>query len=66
MSISALTGKSARGAALHGLLLGLVLQALLIGSIEIARQPVRTDAASLPGRSSAEADGIGTLAQAQP
>ena len=66
MSISQLTGKSARGAALRGLLLGLVLQALLVGAIEIAGQPVRNDVASVFGPSPAEAGGVGTLAQARP
>lgn len=64
MSISALTGNSARGAALRGLLLGLVLQALLVGAIEISEQPVRNDVASSLGPSAAEAGGIGTLAEA--
>jgi hypothetical protein len=38
---------SARRAALHGLLLGLVLQALLVGAIEIAGAPIRPEAAAL-------------------
>lgn len=66
MSISALAGKSARGAALRGLLLGLVLQALLIGAIEITGQPVRADAAGLLGPSASESGAIRTLAQAYP
>ena len=67
MSISLLTGKTARGAALRGLLLGLMFQALLVGAIEIVWQPVlRNDVASLFGPSPAEAGGVGTLAQARP
>jgi len=66
MSISQLTGKSTRGAVLRGLLLGLVLQALLVGAIEIAGRPVQPDVASLFGPSPAEAGGAGIFAQALP
>ena len=66
MSISPLTGKSARAAALRGLLLGLALQALLVGAIEVAQQPVQIDVARLFGPSPAEAGGTNTLAHARP
>jgi hypothetical protein len=66
MSMAQLTGNSARGAALRGLLLGLVLQALLIGAIEIAGQPVRTEVAGVFGPSPVESTGLGTYAQARP
>jgi hypothetical protein len=66
MSTALLTGTSARGAALRGLILGLVLQALLIGAIEIAGQPVRTDVAGLLGPTPIAATGIGAVARAHP
>jgi len=50
----------ARRAALKGLLLGLLLQALLVGAIEIAGAPIRPEAAALSGPPST------TLAQALP
>jgi len=66
MSLSLLAGKTARGAALRGLILGFMLQALLIGAIEIAGQPVRGEVASVFGPSSTAAGEIGTLARALP
>jgi hypothetical protein len=64
MSMAQLTGNSARGAALRGLLLGLVLQALLIGAIEIVGRPVRSAAAGVFGPSAADSAGLGTYARA--
>ena len=66
MSFPSLTGKSARGAALHGLLLGLALQALLVGAIELAGQPVRTEVAGVYGPSPAEAGDLVALAEPRP
>jgi hypothetical protein len=66
MSISLLTGKTARGAALRGLLLGLMFQALLVGAIEIAGHPVRSEVAGPSRPAFTDAGDVGALAQARP
>jgi len=59
------TGMSVRAAALRGLVLGLVLQALLIGAIEISGPPIDPALAGLSGPPGSET-AVVALADAHP
>jgi hypothetical protein len=65
MRTDLMTGISVKAAALRGLVLGLVLQALLIGAIEIAGPPINPALAALSGPSGSET-AVVALAQAHP
>ena len=65
MRSNVLTGVSVKGAALRGLLLGLVLQALLIAAVEISGPPIDPALAALTSPAG-NVHSVGTFAQAHP
>ena len=65
MSADLVTGRTAKAAALRGLLLGLVLQALLLGALLLAGPPVDAGLVAISGPPPS-ASTLATLAQAHP
>jgi hypothetical protein len=65
MSVESMLGKNARKAVIRGFLLGLVLQALLVGTVEVVGEPNRGSVATRVSPSVSDTPEIVTLTHAR-